>query len=205
MTVRETPVPPLATATTKPIGIRDVARLAGVSVASASLALNGQPGVADVTRRRIAAAADQLGYRASAHVTPSTGAGFGEWNNTTADSKARVSAVLTGWTADYPNPIDFLDLLLSCKSFVPGSPTNLNTAELCDPRLDSLITQAEAIQVRNPAEGARRWQEADRRAVDLAPWAPLLNPVGSDVVSDRTGNYQHNPEWSVLLDQLWVR
>ena len=65
MTVRETPVPSLATATPKPIGIRDVARLAGVSVASASLALNGQPGVADVTRRRIAAAADQLGYRAN--------------------------------------------------------------------------------------------------------------------------------------------
>jgi LacI family transcriptional regulator len=52
-------------ATDKPIGLRDVARLAGVSVASASLALNGQPGVADKTRRRIAAAAEQLGYRAN--------------------------------------------------------------------------------------------------------------------------------------------
>jgi LacI family transcriptional regulator len=52
-------------ATVKPTGIRDVAKLAGVSVASASLALNGQPGVADVTRRRIAAAAERLGYRAN--------------------------------------------------------------------------------------------------------------------------------------------
>jgi LacI family transcriptional regulator len=50
----------------QPGGIREVARLAGVSVASASFALNGQPGVAEQTRRRILAAAKQLGYRANA-------------------------------------------------------------------------------------------------------------------------------------------
>ena len=56
---------PAQRAATKPVGIRDVATLAGVSVASASLALNGRPGVADSTRRRIAAAAEQLGYSAN--------------------------------------------------------------------------------------------------------------------------------------------
>ena len=49
----------------RPVGIRDVARAAGVSVASASFALNGQPGVADDTRQRIIAAAQELGYRAN--------------------------------------------------------------------------------------------------------------------------------------------
>jgi DNA-binding LacI/PurR family transcriptional regulator len=49
----------------RPAGIRDVARMAGVSVASASFALNGQPGVADDTRKRILAAAAELGYRAN--------------------------------------------------------------------------------------------------------------------------------------------
>jgi LacI family transcriptional regulator len=58
-------VPQQAGAADKPVGLRDVASLAGVSVASASLALNGQPGVAELTRRRIAAAAEQLGYRAN--------------------------------------------------------------------------------------------------------------------------------------------
>jgi LacI family transcriptional regulator len=65
VTAHETPEPASAEATRKPVGIRDVARLAGVSVASASMALNGQPGVSDVTRRRIAAAAERLGYRAN--------------------------------------------------------------------------------------------------------------------------------------------
>lgn len=49
----------------QPTGIRDVAHLAGVSVASASFALNGQPGVAEDTRQRILAAAERLGYRAN--------------------------------------------------------------------------------------------------------------------------------------------
>ena len=48
-----------------PPGIRDVARMASVSVATVSLALNGQPGVAEDTRRRILAAAAELHYRAN--------------------------------------------------------------------------------------------------------------------------------------------
>jgi peptide/nickel transport system substrate-binding protein len=148
---------------------------------------------------------DSIGYRAGSHVTPPNGRGFGEWNRASSNSRYRVSAVLAGWSADYPNPIDFLDLLLSCDAVVPGSDTNLNTAQFCHPPLDRLIHEAEAKQVRDPAGGASLWQRADREAMSQAPWAPLLNNVGTDVLSSRTGNYQHNPEWSVLLDQLWVR
>jgi DNA-binding LacI/PurR family transcriptional regulator len=47
------------------VGIRDVASAAGVSVASASFALNGQSGVAPHTRARILQVAASLGYRAN--------------------------------------------------------------------------------------------------------------------------------------------
>ena len=49
----------------RPVGIRDVASAAGVSVASASFALNGQSGVAPQTRARILQVAESLGYRAN--------------------------------------------------------------------------------------------------------------------------------------------
>jgi DNA-binding LacI/PurR family transcriptional regulator len=43
--------------------IVDVARAAGTSVSSASVALRGEPGVSEETRTRILSAADRLGYR----------------------------------------------------------------------------------------------------------------------------------------------
>src|SRR5215213_6701657 len=46
--------------------IDDVAARAGVSSAAVSFAVNGRPGVGDETRRRILAAAEELGWRPSA-------------------------------------------------------------------------------------------------------------------------------------------
>ena len=45
------------------VTIVDVARAAGTSVSSASVALRGEPGVSAATRRRIMQTADRLGYR----------------------------------------------------------------------------------------------------------------------------------------------
>jgi DNA-binding LacI/PurR family transcriptional regulator len=45
----------------------DVAARAGVSAAAVSFAMNGRPGVGEATRRRILDAAEELGWRPSAH------------------------------------------------------------------------------------------------------------------------------------------
>jgi DNA-binding LacI/PurR family transcriptional regulator len=47
--------------------IDDVAARAGVSSAAVSFAMNGRPGVGEATRQRILAAAEELGWRPSAH------------------------------------------------------------------------------------------------------------------------------------------
>jgi peptide/nickel transport system substrate-binding protein len=148
---------------------------------------------------------DQLGYRASAHITPSNGDGFDQWNEATSDSRRHTTASLGEWYADYPNPTDYFDILLTCKAFIPANTVNLNVAELCDPRLDQRVHAAEAAQTSDPAKGSALWQAADREAVTQAAWVPLYNDLGLDVVSSRVGNYQHNLQWSLLLDQLWVR
>jgi hypothetical protein len=47
--------------------------------------------------------------------------------------------------------------------------------------------------------------DRDKMVTDLAPWAAFVNPRGADFVSARVGNYQRNPQWGVLIDQLWVK
>jgi DNA-binding LacI/PurR family transcriptional regulator len=50
-------------ASSRHVGIRDVARAAGVSITTVSHALNDKPGVSDATRRNVRAVAEELGYR----------------------------------------------------------------------------------------------------------------------------------------------
>jgi hypothetical protein len=33
----------------------------------------------------------------------------------------------------------------------------------------------------------------------------MTNGAGADVVSRRVGNYQRNPQYGEILDQMWVR
>jgi ABC-type transport system substrate-binding protein len=41
---------------------------------------------------------------------------------------------------------------------------------------------------------------------DQAPWVPLFNSTGLDILSKRVGNYQYSPAAiAMLIDQLWVR
>jgi peptide/nickel transport system substrate-binding protein len=110
-----------------------------------------------------------------------------------------------GWAADYPSPAEFLDHFLSCRSFRPHSDANVNTAEFCRRRVDAGIAAAEALQRRSPRSAARAWAWVDHRVTEQAPWLPTVNLDAVDFMSRRVGGYEANPQWGVLLDQLWVR
>ena len=60
------------------------------------------------------------------------------------------------------------------------------------------------LQVTDPAAALAEWAALDRRAVDLALLAPLDN-TGAVFVSERVGNYQYNPAYQGLFDQMWVQ
>jgi hypothetical protein len=54
-------------------------------------------------------------------------------------------------------------------------------------------------------EAGSRWAKIDRELTADAVWVPLEVPNEVDFMSARVANYQYNPVFGVLLDQLSVR
>ena len=137
-----------------------------------------------------------LGFRARLRTVANPDAYF----ETVADSRRRAQVGWGGWAADVPSAAGFIPGLLSCSA---GGQSNL--AGFCDRSIDAKISQAVAAQVQDPAAATTLWQEVERRILAQAPIVPAYNRSNVDVVSKRVGNYQYNPQWGVLLDQLWVK
>lgn len=121
------------------------------------------------------------------------------------DSRNKVQVGFLPWSADYPTASGFFEPLLICSSFEAANADSTNGSEFCDPRIDRELKAGLAEQSTNPQAARRIWEHIDQQSVDEAPLVPLVNPKIVDVLSKRVGNYQYNPMWSMLLDQLWVR
>ena len=71
--------------------------------------------------------------------------------------------------------------------------------------VDAQMDHAASTQVHDPAEGIRLWQRVEDASLAQAPIIPAFNSTFVTLLSARTGNYQFNPQWGILLSQLWVR
>jgi YVTN family beta-propeller protein len=158
-----------------------------------------QPPWVDIARYT-AALLHRLGYR-----TTVKGIAPVDFWQEAADSRNKAQIGLVAWGADYARASNFFTPNLTCRSFQPHSPSNLNVARFCDHKIDAEIKNALAQQLTNPEGTSGLWAEIDRAVVDKAPWVPLYTPAQPDFLSKRTGNYQVSPQWGVLIDQLWVR
>ena len=112
--------------------------------------------------------------------------------------RAHAQAGLFSWFADYGAPSNYFDTFFSCRAFS-------NWSEFCSRRLDDEIHSALALQTTDPYLANQVWSRIDRAVVDEALVVPLITLKQVDLVSARVGNYQYNPQWGVLLDQLWVK
>jgi peptide/nickel transport system substrate-binding protein len=142
----------------------------------------------------------RLGYRVKLRLLG--GASFGG----VYDSRNRVQIGTVGWIADFPGASNFVELLLTCRSFAAADPQrNNNPAGFCDPSIDAAIEQALARQTANWQAAMELWARIDQRVTEAAPWVPLVTPVGTSIVSKRVGNYQFHPTLGPLFRQFWVR
>jgi ABC-type transport system substrate-binding protein len=134
-----------------------------------------------------------LGYRPSLRIIP-----FDGYFDALYAPTNRVQIRFVGWGADFPAPSGFLPPLFSCGS-VPW-----NVSHFCDPVVERAMDRALVLQASDPAAANAAWADVDRMITDRSPELAYANLQDVYFVSERVGNVQINPQWQLLLDQLWV-
>jgi YVTN family beta-propeller protein len=111
--------------------------------------------------------------------------------------RPKMQAMLVNWFSDASSSASFFQI------FTCDDPNNLS--RFCDPAFDAAVKKALEIQQTDTAGAGDAWAAVDRMLVDAAPIAAVVNQLDVEFVSSRVGNFQHHPEWAILLDQLWVQ
>jgi peptide/nickel transport system substrate-binding protein len=144
---------------------------------------------------------DAIGYKASTQLLSATNQ-YPFVQNSANSSKWNVA--WSAWYQDYPAPSDFLNVLLGCGTIHKNSDASPNIAEFCDPAIEKLINEAEADGSSDPAKASQLWTEIDHMDTNEAPWVDLYNPKQIDFLSKNVHGYEWNPQWYILIDQLWL-
>ena len=111
--------------------------------------------------------------------------------------KDRDGAVLLGWTADIPDPDNFLNVLLSCDAV-----GNANRAQWCYQPFDELVKKAKIVS--DVAERTKLYKQAQVIFKEQAPWATIANsivfqPVRKEVVDWKIDPFGGNIFYGVDL------
>jgi ABC-type transport system substrate-binding protein/DNA-binding SARP family transcriptional activator/streptogramin lyase len=142
----------------------------------------------------------QLGYRASLRLLP--GSTYFTYAN---NSSNHAQVIDGGWNADYPSADDFFGKL-TCGYFVPRDGLDTTDAsEYCNPAFDQQVAHAATLQATYSVAADAAWARLDREVTNLALWVPTVTPNEIDLISRRVHNYEYNPLWGTLIDQIWVR
>jgi peptide/nickel transport system substrate-binding protein len=120
-----------------------------------------------------------------------------------SSNSSKWNVAWSAWYQDYPAPSDFLNVLLGCGTIHPNSDASPNIAEYCSKSIQSQITQAESLGQSTAANTI--WTKVDHELTDAAPWVDLYNPKQIDFLSSDVAGYEWNPQWYILIDQLWLK
>ncbi len=141
-----------------------------------------------------------IGYQASLHAVS-----YSIRDPYLENSNNHVQIGLTNWFQDYPSPADFLNVLLSCASFRPGSDASINMSGFCDPAIDARMHGAMTTALTDQDEAARQWTAIDHTLTDRAPLVTLFQINYLDLTSARVGHFTYSPLFHVMFSELWVQ
>jgi peptide/nickel transport system substrate-binding protein len=142
----------------------------------------------------------RIGYQASVHSIS-----FNIRDTYLQNSNNRVQIGLTDWFQDYPAASDFLDVLLSCSSFHPGSDASINMSGFCDPAMDARMQHALDSELQDMPAALRDWADIDHALTDLAPITTLFQINWLDVVSPRVRHFRFSPLFHMIFSEAAVQ
>lgn len=106
-----------------------------------------------------------------------------------------------GWIADYPDPYDFLNILLDGNNIQQTS--NVNFAYFDDPAWNQRLQEAARL---SGDERFERYGELDvELARDAAPWAAWSIANNRDFFAERVGCQVYQPIYGMSLGSLCIR
>ena len=127
---------------------------------------------------------EQIGLNVTLKVQP-----FAVAIRTAGTKGSDFDMFLIAWFADYPDPFDFINVLLDGQNIQDAN--NSNYSYFNSPRYNKLMTDASKLS------GAARYAAYGNLDVDLmknaAPWAPLSNGNVREFISSRVTNYLFHP------------
>jgi dipeptide transport system substrate-binding protein len=116
-----------------------------------------------------------------------------DWKEYLKRAQAGEATVMQiGWFADYPDPDDFMYILLGCPD---GKPNPSNYARWCNKDYTDLVMKAK--QTADVAERTKLYQAAQKIAYQEAPWVPVAHAVNVMVASKKVKH--------LTLDPLFVK
>jgi ABC-type oligopeptide transport system substrate-binding subunit len=109
--------------------------------------------------------------------------------------------IIIGWHADYPDPNNFIDILLNGNNIQEAN--NNNYAYL---NVASLNRRMEAASVLSGARRYAAYAQLDRViTTQHAPWATYMYSNNRDFISNRVGCYSYHPTFSMNLATACIK
>jgi peptide/nickel transport system substrate-binding protein len=113
--------------------------------------------------------------------------------------KNHIASGINEWSQDYPDPEDFIDVLLDPRKPDFGQGRAHFAAKAMIPdynRVDALTGHARDVA----------FQKLDEKVMqNYAPWAPLINPIEVDLISSRVSGFVYQPVYGPDLALLAVK
>jgi len=108
-----------------------------------------------------------------------------------------VDMFVLGWEADFPDPSNFLEVLLSRRQWGDN-----NDTFYANPLVDQILDQAAPIS--DPARRYPLYQRAEEIVVGDAPWVFLYNRVNWVIRQPWVNGYELSPMRPSRFDRVWL-